>query len=120
MANDWIKMRVDLQTHPKVFRIMSALNADVLSAWCPRGVRQVPRDRRFARSLRLFDAHSEKRRFWSDIQQKSLIRMLGIPGFSHAMASAGLVNLKTKTVQSKCPILIHIMEDQRREGEGNG
>ena len=28
MAVDWIKMRVDLQTHPKVVRIMSALKAD--------------------------------------------------------------------------------------------
>ena len=28
MAGDWIKMRIDLQTHPKVFRIVSALKAD--------------------------------------------------------------------------------------------
>jgi hypothetical protein len=30
MAGDWIKMRIDLQTHPKVFRIVSALKADRL------------------------------------------------------------------------------------------
>ncbi|UHC82272.1 hypothetical protein LS633_00060 [Pseudomonas sp. NIBR-H-19] len=30
MAGDWIKMRIDLQTHPKVFRMVSALNADRL------------------------------------------------------------------------------------------
>ena len=48
MAGDWIKMRADLFTHPKVVRISSALKADTLrtvgglmSAWC------------------LFDAHSE-------------------------------------------------------------
>lgn len=47
MAGDWIKMRSDLFTHPKVVRISSALKADTLrtvgglmSAWC------------------LFDAHS--------------------------------------------------------------
>lgn len=48
MAGDWIKMRADLFTHPKVVRISSALKADTLrtvgglmSVWC------------------LFDAHSE-------------------------------------------------------------
>lgn len=48
MAGDWIKMRSDLLTHPKVVRISSALKTDRLrtigalfSAWC------------------LFDAHSE-------------------------------------------------------------
>ncbi|AZE90242.1 Pyocin large subunit-like protein [Pseudomonas orientalis] len=30
MAGDWIKMRIDLQTHPKVFRMVSALKADRL------------------------------------------------------------------------------------------
>jgi hypothetical protein len=30
MSGDWIKMRIDLQTHPKVFRIVSALKADRL------------------------------------------------------------------------------------------
>lgn len=41
MAGDWIKMRADLQTHPKVFRISSAMNADKLktvgalhAVWC--------------------------------------------------------------------------------------
>ena len=30
MAGDWIKMRADLFTHPKVVRISSALKADTL------------------------------------------------------------------------------------------
>lgn len=41
MAGDWIKMRADLHTHPKVVRMASALKADRLrivgglhSAWC--------------------------------------------------------------------------------------
>lgn len=48
MANDWIKMRANLRTHPKVVRISSALKADRLrvvgglhAVWC------------------LFDEHSE-------------------------------------------------------------
>ena len=48
MAGDWIKMRADLMTHPKVVRIASALRADKLrvigglfAVWC------------------LFDTHSE-------------------------------------------------------------
>ena len=48
MAGDWIKMRVDLSTSPKVVRISSALRADRLrvigglhAVWC------------------LFDVHSE-------------------------------------------------------------
>src|SRR4051812_41777329 len=51
MAGDWIKMRADLFTHPKVVRMASALKADgrpdpirvvggLMSVWC------------------LFDAHS--------------------------------------------------------------
>jgi hypothetical protein len=41
MAGDWIKMRADLFTHPKVIRISSALKADnlrtvggLMSVWC--------------------------------------------------------------------------------------
>jgi hypothetical protein len=30
MAGDWIKMRADLRRHPKVVRMVSALNADRL------------------------------------------------------------------------------------------
>ena len=32
MAGDWIKMRIDLQTHPKVVRILSATKADKFRA----------------------------------------------------------------------------------------
>lgn len=28
MSGDWIKMRIDLQTHPKIVRILSATKAD--------------------------------------------------------------------------------------------
>lgn len=77
MAGDWIKMRVDLQTHPKVFRMASALNADKLriigglhSAWC------------------LFDVHADNGvivGYTRDV----LDHMIGWPGFSDAMISVG-------------------------------
>ena len=51
MAGDWIKMRGDLGTHPKVVRIMSALKADRLRV--VGGLHAV---------WSLFDAHSRRRR----------------------------------------------------------
>lgn len=39
MAGDWIKMRADLHTHPKVVRISSALDADRLRV-SPLGIRR--------------------------------------------------------------------------------
>jgi hypothetical protein len=77
MAGDWIKMRADLFTHPKVVRIMSALKADrlrtvggLMSVWC------------------LFDAHSEDGRL-DGYTPEALDELIGWPGFSTAMASVG-------------------------------
>lgn len=75
MAGDWIKMRCDLFSHPKVVRIMSALEADALrtvgglmSAWC------------------LFDAHSVDGKL-EGYNRKVLDAHLQWPGFSAAMVS---------------------------------
>lgn len=77
MAGDWIKMRTDLFTHPKVVRISSALKADTLrtvgglmSAWC------------------LFDAHSVDGRL-EGYTLEYLDAHLRWEGFSEAMASVG-------------------------------
>lgn len=77
MAGDWIKMRADLFTHPKVVRISSALKADnlrtvggLMSAWC------------------LFDAHSIDGRL-SGYSMKTLDDHLRWEGFSAAMRSVG-------------------------------
>ena len=77
MAGDWIKMRADLLTHPKVVRMMSALKADkfrivggLLSVWC------------------LFDAHSEDGQL-SGYTLELLDDMAAWPGFSQAMMSVG-------------------------------
>lgn len=73
MAGDWIKMRADLFTHPKVVRISSALKADTLrtvgglmSVWC------------------LFDAHSIDGEL-DGYTQQTLDDHLRWSGFSAAM-----------------------------------
>lgn len=73
MAGDWIKMRSDLFTHPKVVRISSALKADTLrtvgglmSVWC------------------LFDAHSADG-ILEGYRVETLDDHLRWPGFAAAM-----------------------------------
>lgn len=73
MAGDWIKMRADLHTHPKVVRISSALKADRLrvvgglhAVWC------------------LFDAHSEDGSL-SGYSTSAVDELIGFPGFADAM-----------------------------------
>ena len=75
MAGDWIKMRSDLFTHPKVVRISSALKADTLrtvgglmSVWC------------------LFDAHSIDG-ILDGYTPDTLDSHLRWPGFATAMIS---------------------------------
>lgn len=77
MAGDWIKMRADLHTHPKVVRMASALKADRLrivgglhSAWC------------------LFDVHSVDG-LLDGYAAETLDDMIGFPGFSRAMIAVG-------------------------------
>lgn len=77
MANDWIKMRTNLQRHPKVVRIASALNADRLrvvgglhAVWC------------------LFDEHSEDGCLWG-YTQGAVDDLISWPGFAAAMAGVG-------------------------------
>lgn len=77
MAGDWIKMRADLHTHPKVVRIASALKADRLrivgglhSAWC------------------LFDVHSVDG-FLDGYSPETIDDLIGFPGFARAMMAVG-------------------------------
>lgn len=73
MAGDWIKMRANLHTHPKIVRMASALGADRLkivgglhAVWC------------------LFDAHSEDGRL-DGYTLNAIDQHIGFPGFSGAM-----------------------------------
>jgi hypothetical protein len=77
MAGEWIKMRADLFTHPKVVRIASALKTDTLrtvgglmSAWC------------------LFDAHSENGHL-DGYSPEVLDSHLRWDGFADAMIAVG-------------------------------
>jgi len=73
MAGDWIKMRCDLQSHPKVVRILSALQADKFrvigglhAVWC------------------VFDTHSTDGAL-SGYTPETMDHIIGWPGFATAM-----------------------------------
>ncbi|WP_216621389.1 hypothetical protein [Cupriavidus necator] len=77
MAGDWIKMRSDLFTHPKVVRITSALKADrlrtvggLMSVWC------------------LFDVHSVDGKL-EGYNCATVDEMIGWQGFAEAMTAVG-------------------------------
>ena len=79
MAGDWIKMRADLHTHPKVVRISSALKADRLrtvgglhAVWC------------------LFDAHSDDGQLHG-YTLEAIDDLINWPGFAAAMQAVGWV-----------------------------
>ncbi|KVU10679.1 hypothetical protein WK62_05290 [Burkholderia ubonensis] len=77
MAADWIKMRSDLGTHPKVVRIMSALKADKLRVI--GGLHAV---------WSIFDTHSEDGRL-DGYCPEVMDSLIGWPGFSGAMINIG-------------------------------
>lgn len=87
MAGDWIKMRADLHTHPKVVRISSALKADRLrtvgglhAVWC------------------LFDAHSDDGQL-DGYTLEAIDDLIGWPGFAGAMLAVGWVELGDEFVR---------------------
>ncbi|MGB7799838.1 DnaT-like ssDNA-binding domain-containing protein [Buttiauxella sp.] len=82
MAGEWIKMRADLHTHPKVVRMASALKADRLrvigalhATWC------------------LFDVHSTDG-FLDGYTPETLDDMINFAGFSTAMMAVGWLENK--------------------------
>jgi hypothetical protein len=88
MAGDWIKMRVDLATSPKVVRIASALRADRLrvigglhAVWC------------------LFDVHSVDG-IMSGYTPEAMDELVGFPGLSAAMASVGWLEIDAESLKT--------------------
>ena len=77
MAGDWIKMRVDLQSHPKVVRILSATRTDKFRVI--GGLHAV---------WTIFDTHSEDGRL-KGYTPELLDHVIGWDGFSRAMESVG-------------------------------
>lgn len=86
MAGDWIKMRTDLLTSPKVVRMASALNADrfrivggLLSVWS------------------LFDAHSADGSL-TGYSLESLDDLAAWPGFGAAMVAVGWLVVEAESL----------------------
>lgn len=77
MAGDWIKMRIDLQSHPKIVRILSATQSDKFRAI--GGLHAV---------WSIFDTHSEDG-VLNGYSAKTLDHIIGWDGFSAAMISVG-------------------------------
>jgi hypothetical protein len=77
MAGDWIKMRVDLQSHPKVVRILSATRTDKFRVI--GGLHAV---------WAIFDTHSEDGEL-KGYTPELLDHIIGWDGFSRAMESVG-------------------------------
>ena len=82
MAGDWIKMRSDLRTHPKVVLISSRCQRDIFgtigglhSVWC------------------IFDAHSEDG-ILEGYTPENMDTIAGFPGLISAMASVGWMIIK--------------------------
>ncbi len=87
MAGDWIKMRTELRTHPKVVRMSSATGSDKLrvvgglhSTWC------------------LFDVHSTDGKL-EGYSPADIDEHLGFPGFAAAMIAVGWLAFDEKGLQ---------------------
>lgn len=77
MAGDWIKMRIDLQTHPKIVRILSATESDKFRAI--GGLHAV---------WSVFDTHSENGEL-KGYTPELMDHVIGWKGFSRAMVAVG-------------------------------
>lgn len=81
MSSDWIKMRMNLQTHPKVVRMVSALNADKFRV--VGGLHAV---------WSVFDEHSEDG-LLEGYTLELMDQIVGWPGFSEAMQAIGWLDV---------------------------
>lgn len=77
MAGDWIKMRIELQTHPKTVRIMSATQSDKFRVI--GGLHAV---------WSVFDAHSEDGKL-KGYTPDLMDQVIGWTGFARAMEAVG-------------------------------
>jgi hypothetical protein len=77
MAGEWIKMRIDLQSHPKVVRILSATRTDKFRVI--GGLHSV---------WSVFDVHSEDGQL-KGYTPEALDHVIGWDGFARAMESVG-------------------------------
>jgi hypothetical protein len=100
MADDWIKVRVNLHSHPKVVRIVSAV--------CPQNVRDAI-GQTAARCMVigalhaawcLFDMHSTDGRL-DGYSPEDLDQVVGLAGFSNAMQRVGWLHITDNCLQMR-------------------
>jgi uncharacterized phage protein (TIGR02220 family) len=97
MAADWIKMRSDLGTHPKVVRIMSALKADKTRTERGRASDKLRVIGALHAVWSLFDIHSEDGRL-EGYSADVIDEMIGFAGFADAMISVGWLEQDGETL----------------------
>lgn len=97
MAGDWIKMRTDLRTNPKVVRISSAMRADVLrvigglfAVWS------------------VFDAHAEDGRL-SGYTPDAMDAVIGWPGFTAAMIAVQWLHQESEPAADACAEITQVL-----------
>lgn len=86
MANDWIKMRIDLQSHPKIVRILSATESDKFRVI--GGLHAV---------WSIFDTHSEDG-VLKGYSTKALDHVIGWDGFSKQLVEVGWLHELTESL----------------------
>lgn len=105
MAADWIKMRTDLLSHPKVVRILSATNADKFRAI--GGLHVV---------WSVFDTHTTDgilRGYTPDLMD----HIIGWPGFSAAMIDVGWLHYDGQKTLSMPEFIEHNGKSAKRRAE---
>lgn len=125
MAENWIKMRTDLQTHPKVVLILSEIcpkNNGQISEKCPDGVHVVSDRFRVIGGLHavwsVFDQHSvngELRGYTLAIMDQ----MVGFPGLSSAMSRVGWLIEKSTQVLVMPEFYTHNGESAKKRADDN-
>ena len=112
MAGDWIKMRTDLLTHPKVVRI--------LSATCPQALRNASEKYRVIGGLHavwtVFDTHSSDG-VLHGYTPELLDNVIGWDGFSRAMEAVGWLLFDGLQTLSLPDFDTHNGQSAKRRGE---
>lgn len=105
MAGDWIKMRIDLQSHPKVVRILSATRADKFKT--VGGLHAV---------WSVFDTHSEDG-ILHGYTPETLDHVIGWDGFAQAMIDVGWLRYDGAQTLAMPEFAEHNGQSARRRAE---
>ncbi len=91
MASDWIKMRADLHSHPKVVRIACAICAQCVREPCAMAAARCMTVGALHRVWSLFDAHTTDGTL-TGYTLAIIDEMVGVPGFAAAMRDVGWID----------------------------